>query len=105
MIETIIFNNEVLEFEIPNNLNELKLLKIQLETQLSLLRESLKHSRSPDQTRRIEKTEIAPIKAQVKAVNLAIKRFYSLVEHGVSKIPILWETNVSQTNCSDRSHK
>ena len=78
MIETIIFNNEVLEFEIPNNLNELKLLKIQLETQLSLLQESLKHSRSPDQTRRIEKTEIAPIKAQVKAVNLAIQRFYSL---------------------------
>ena len=43
-----------------------------------MLRESLKHSRSPDQTRRIEKTEIAPIKAQVKAVNLAIQRFYSL---------------------------
>ena len=61
MIDTIIFNNEVLEFEIPDNLNELKLLKIKLETQLSLLRESLKHSRSLDQTRRIEKNEIPPI--------------------------------------------
>ena len=78
MIESIIFNNEVLEFERPNNLNVLKLSKIKLRTQLSLLQDSLKHSSSADQTHRIKKTEIAPIKAQVKGVNLAIKRFYSL---------------------------
>lgn len=75
MREKIIHRNQEIVFEIPENYYELKLLKIRLETEYSLLKEALKLEQTNKQRQRLRKQEISPLKSKIKAVNMALSRF------------------------------
>ena len=75
MSEKIIHRNQEIAFEIPENHYELKLLKMRLETEYSLLKEALKLEQTNKERQRLREQEISPLKSKIKAVNMALSSF------------------------------